>query len=157
MFIFNWEVCTWTIPTLCFCVSCVVLFAPRYWQPPLGYLWLTCRREKREKTSLNPEGRSDILTSDKLLPFAIWYSSPSRFPWSHRGHCQEYIPQCFMSPCRWQKIMTRHDKLPLRAPQEARRWIIEAQRDTEAQAESERWLRFYLVRHFSTFFFFVKS
>lgn len=72
--------------------------------------------EKTEKTfHPYPKGPSDILTSDKLLPFAIWYSTLSLFPRSHHELCQEYIPQCFMSPCRGQKIMTRHHKLPLRA------------------------------------------
>lgn len=93
--------------------------------------------EGTEKTSslLDPEGRSDILTSDKLLPFAIWYSNFNWFPWSHQDFCQEYIPRCFMSLCQGQKIMTRHDKLPLRAffPQETKIWLIEVERETETQ------------------------
>ena len=46
--LFSFHNTTCLLVSMCVCV-CVFPYALRNWQPPLSYLWLTCRRDNRDR------------------------------------------------------------------------------------------------------------
>lgn len=99
--IFHWDVGASLICFLCFYdVSAALTASP---PPPVTHLQEAARR--RKAPSLHRSCHSHLWqTASCRRMFSL-------FPWSQHGCSHENAPECFMSPCRQQKIMTRHKRL----------------------------------------------
>lgn len=88
---------------LCFCDVPASLTASPL--PPVTHLQ---EAESRKEHSLDRSCQSHLWQAASLCRMF------SLFPRSQHGCSRENTPECFMSPCRWQKIMTTHEKLARR-------------------------------------------
>lgn len=123
VFIFHWDVGASIIS-----VFTVFVVSQQLWQHLLLRPSLTCRRQ-RAHPSLHRTCHSHLWqTASCRRMFSL-------FPWSQHGCSHENTSECFMSPCRRQKILTRHKKLAHRGIPQKREPRDEWWRLTERERE----------------------